>query len=764
MATACNSSVSGFDAVCAVDLGSIMDPGLVPASIASALGLTNVPPDPIPTIIEFLKIRRMLIVLDSCEHVVECVARVAENLLAHISGVHILATSREPLRVQRESLLWLAPLEMPPPHATLTADEALGFSAVNLFVERATESLHTFKLQDADAAIVADICRKLDGLPLAIELAAARVDVFGVRALAANLNDRLKLLTRGPRMALPRHQTLRATLDWSYETLSPVEQAAFRRLAVFAGCFDIESASEVVADDVVDGIDVLDTVTNLTAKSLIKPSVIRDQALFRLLDTSRAYALEKLESSDECDAIKQRHALLCSAWGDSALTSEPQGTNEAAGDWKIHDIRAALGWCFSAEGDGSLGVKLTANSAAFWFQLSFHDEYRGYLERALEALKTASAPEPLLELQLNVAFGQVLVLGYGYGPDVTAAFQRTVALAKQLGAMRHHQKAYWGLWMDRIMAGDYRSAVTLAEEYGPCATAADDPESMLTWDRMMLLAHHLADNQAVARRHGERILQELTRTIAPSRDRDQQFDHRVAVYAELARILWIQGFSERAIRLGEKSLERAASIDHPLSVCRALNGVCIVMLWIGDVAEARRLTARLLDCSNRHSLAYYQLWARCLQGALAPPDSRGVARLRLELPHDPLCTPLYLDHLATMNEGLLTHAAIERADNGLAGVCAAEILRVKAEGLLRAGHEQVGEAEAVLQQSLSIARRQGALSWELRAAMSLSRLWKDHGRTVEARDLLHPVYARFTEGFATPDLINARKLLEELAH
>lgn len=764
MAAACNPQPPDFHTACAVDLGSIVDPALTPDSIASALGLANIPPDPIPSIAEFLKLRRMLIVLDSCEHVVESVAHVAERLLALVPEIHILATSREPLRVKGETVLRLAPLEIPPPAATLTAAEALGFPAVNLFVQCAVESLHTFQLEDGDVAIVADICRKLDGLPLAIELAAARVDVFQLRALASNLDDRLKLLTRGHRTALPRHQTLRATLDWSYETLSPPEQLALRRLAVFAGSFAIESASEVLADDELDATEILDLVTNLVAKSLIKSSVIRDKLCFRLLDTSRAYALEKLENSNESDAIKCRHARLCCAWGEVALNGEPQNTQACveASHRKIHEVRAALAWCFSAAGNVSLGVKLTAATAAFWFQTSFLNEYRGYLERALQVLTAASAPEPAIELQLNAALGEALVLGQGAGPDVTAAFQRTLELAQRLGTTLHQRKAFWGLWMDRIIAGDYHAAVTLANEYGSDARVSGDAESMLSWDRMMTLAHHLAGDQVIARRHAERVLQASARPTVPSRECPQQFDHRVAGYAELARILWIQGFPERAVRAGEQSLQRAASIDHGLSLCRALNGVCTVMLWTGDRVEAKLLSAMLFDCSSRHSLAYWQLWARCLQGALAPPDSRVIARLRFDLLQDPLCTPLYLDHAATLNEGLLTHEAIERAENGLAGFCAAEILRLKAEGLLRTNPANVPAAETALQESLSIARRDGALSWELRTAMSLSRLWKNMGRIGEARDMLDSVSARFTEGFHTPDLVEARDLVQEL--
>jgi predicted ATPase/DNA-binding winged helix-turn-helix (wHTH) protein len=311
MATADHLYASYPHGVCFVDLASTTDPLLMSGTVASALGLATVSQDPMPKVIEFLKHKQMLIVLDNCEHVIEAAALLVEQLITSALGVHVIATSRESLRARSEWVLRLAPLEIPPPGVVLTAAEAFGFSAIQLFAERAMASLNTFELSDADVPIVADICRRLDGLPLAIELAAARVDLFGIHGLAARLDDCLRLLTRGRRTAAPRHQTLRAMLDWSYEILPRVEQIALRRLAAFAGPFDTQSAGAVVADDEVHAADVLDVLANLAAKSLLAVHLAGEQVLYRLFDTTRAYALEKLEDSDESVEIKRRHAWLC---------------------------------------------------------------------------------------------------------------------------------------------------------------------------------------------------------------------------------------------------------------------------------------------------------------------------------------------------------------------------------------------------------------------------------------------------------------------
>jgi predicted ATPase/DNA-binding winged helix-turn-helix (wHTH) protein len=746
--------------ICFVDLASIADPLLISGTVASALGLTTVSQDPLPSIIEFLKLKQMLIVLDNCEHVIEAAAHLAEKLLAGAPSVHLIATSRESLRARSEWVLRLAPLELPQPGAVLTAAEALGFSAIQLFVERTMASLSTFELTDADVPIVADICRRLDGLPLAIELAAARVDLFGTRGLAARLEDRLRLLTRGRRTAVPRHQTLRAMLDWSYEILPRVEQVTLRRLAVFAGAFDTRSATAVIADDEVHAADVLDVLTNLATKSLLVVHVAGEQIFYRLFDTSRAYALEKLDDSHESTEIKRRHARLCCSWGEDHLDWEPLEWTAGNGK-RIDDVRAALDWCFSPDGDLSLGVKLTATSAPTWFQSSFLDEYRGRLERAMQALKITPTSDAALELQLNAALGDAILYTRGFSSSVNAAFNKTLELAERLGTTVHHRRALWGLWVGRIGAADYPAALRFAEAYCLFDESSRDPAALLTGNRMMALSHHFTGNQIMARQHAERALTLPARRIAPLSDRAFEFEHRVSTLAVLARILWIQGFPDQAKHAGRESLECAQSTGHSLSLCYALTAACGVAMWSGDVPEASRWVAMLLDHSTRHSLPFWQLWGRCLEVALARRN--GEMRVGQSVLRDPLCSPTQQEGMATVDEGLATQEAIARAENGLAGWCAAELLRVKAEALLRESEGNTADAEGLLQRSLQTAREQGALSWELRAATSLARLWHQQHRTREAHDLLMSVHDRFTEGFETTDLVNAGTLLEDIA-
>jgi len=252
-------------------------------------------------------------VLDNCEHLIEPAASLAEKILQGTPRVHLLATSREPLRAESESVHRLLPLESPAPGTPLTRSEAMAFPAIQLFVEQAMADLDTFDLSDADIPVVAQICLRLDGNPLALKLAAARVDTLGVRGLAAGLDNCLQLLTRGRRTAPLRHQTLRATLDWSYELLSPSEQATLRCLAVFPSSFDLESADALVTSEEVRTLNLFDILTDLVSKSLMTASAVGERALYRLPQTTRAYALEKLRDSGELARVTERHMGMCNS-------------------------------------------------------------------------------------------------------------------------------------------------------------------------------------------------------------------------------------------------------------------------------------------------------------------------------------------------------------------------------------------------------------------------------------------------------------------
>src|SRR6266404_2948854 len=305
-----HTMLAAFDgAVHYVDFGPLGSPSLVANRVASTVGLPVNFDDPLAALPAFLRDRRMLLVLDSCEHLIETIAPLAERIFREAPEVHILATSREPLQVEGEQVHRLHPLAFPDDDAPLTAACALTFPAVQLFVERAASHGSGFQLNDAEAPIVANVCRRLDGIALALELAAGRVGVYGIKGIASLLDSPCRLLWQGRRTASPRHQTLNTMLDWSYNILPETERMLFRRLSVFVGAFSLEAAQFVGAGDILEREQVAEAIAGLVAKSLIAVETNHTGALYRLLDTTRAYSLTKMVDSGERNAIAQRHAI-----------------------------------------------------------------------------------------------------------------------------------------------------------------------------------------------------------------------------------------------------------------------------------------------------------------------------------------------------------------------------------------------------------------------------------------------------------------------
>src|SRR6202040_2572985 len=309
----------------------------------------------------------------------------------------------------------LTSLELPPRSDNLTPDGALQYSAVQLFNERAIATMDEFALRDDDVAPVLEICHRLDGVSLALELAAARVDVFGVKGLAARLDNRFTVLTSGRRTALPRHQTLRTAIDWSYELLPETEQIILRRVAVFQGDFTIDAAAAVVTDRI-GTADVFEAIANLAAKSLISTDISSDVTYHRLLDTTRAYALEKLSESGEIARVRALHAEYYRDLFERAETEwEVRPAAEWLGDYgrQIDNLRVALDWSFSPGGDASIGVALTAAAVPLWMHLSLMEECRGRVERALAAIAAGAGRDARREMQLHAALATSLMYTRG---------------------------------------------------------------------------------------------------------------------------------------------------------------------------------------------------------------------------------------------------------------------------------------------------------------------------------------------------------------
>jgi predicted ATPase/DNA-binding winged helix-turn-helix (wHTH) protein len=389
-----------------VDLSSIGDAALIADSLAAALGLAVSRQEPIEDLVAYLKEKEILLVIDNCEHLIGAAVEVIERLLEGAIRTHVLATSREPLSAHNEWHHRLAALDCPLTGDGITAALAKQYSAVQVFEQRATGSVRTFEITDSNAASISHICRQLDGIPLAIELAAARVSLLGVHELASHLGDRFFSITNGRRTAVPRHHTLRATLDWSYALLGPTAQIVLQRLAIFSGAFTAEAAATVAAHRGVGMRDARIAVKTLAVKSLLTTDTSVDPTRYRLLYMTRVYALEKLSKSDDRASAPRWHCeyvqkLLRHAETDRDTTSRLQWVNRFA--FAVDDIRTAIDWAFSPAGDPILGAELTAASVAFGFQPGLMDEFRERVEQALSCLDQLPNRQPIIATRLRAA-------------------------------------------------------------------------------------------------------------------------------------------------------------------------------------------------------------------------------------------------------------------------------------------------------------------------------------------------------------------------
>jgi len=377
------------DGVWLVELGSIRDPSLVPTSVAQALGAQErAGTPPIESLRAHLKSRQVLLILDNCEHLLDGCAELADAVLGGAADATIIATSREPLRVAGEQIYSLQPLSLPEPEANL---ETMRHSeAVQLFVERVQRQLPGFELTPARAPAVAELCIHLDGIPLALELAAARARSLSVEQVSARLGDRFRLLTGGSRTALPRQQTLRATLDWSYDLLAEDERVVLRRLSIFPSSFSVEAASAVASDAIIDEFAVVDLLSQLVARSLMIADTSTGATRYRMLETTRAYALEKLAEVEEIETRRRRHAEYFRDLFERApddWLQMPDAEWHATYVPELDHVRAALEWALAPAGDSAIGVALAGASGPLWSMLGLWGKARSGSKLPLPALK-----------------------------------------------------------------------------------------------------------------------------------------------------------------------------------------------------------------------------------------------------------------------------------------------------------------------------------------------------------------------------------------
>jgi predicted ATPase/DNA-binding winged helix-turn-helix (wHTH) protein len=760
-----------------VDFGPLMEASLVPGLLASVLGLSVQAENPVGAIVSFLRDTQTLIVFDCCEHLIDATAVLAEQLFAGAPHAYILATSRESLRVEGEHIYRLFPFDSVPEGTSITATEAIKYPAVQLFVERAAARLFQFQLLDGDASAVVEICRRLDGIPLAIELAAGRVDTFGINGIAGMLDDRFALLDRGRRTALPRHQTLRAVLDWSYGLLGHRERLVLHRLSVFVGTFTLEAARAVTAAHDIDADLIVDIVLNLVSKSLVAADVKGPVPRYRLLDTTRAYALDRLTMSGEASACAQRHALY---YRDFLQLAEIQTTASltildiASRAEKMSNIRAALQWAFSPNGDAAIGFELAAVAAPVFLELSLLTESCAWAGKAL-GLPASIDRSQRQEMLLKMSFGISALNTIGNSEEACAALKQSLELAENLADYDYELHILEALSIYYHRVADIRAVRSLAFRGEAVIKMLAEQTGEMNTSWMMGAAYQFAGDQVSARDCAETAVRNDPGNRPAPRFGLNRRNHALIT---LTRALWILGYPDQAMATGNSIMQEARNLHHAVSLCIVLHGGISIAISNGALELAEQRIEMLLAAAEKNSLRPFHGLALGWSGALALRRGDAEAAIRLlrislkalDAIRYQMMKTFFLAELASALaaagqriEALVAiEESIERIDHTAELVYLPEVLRTKGD-ILAAGSEadQVVGDEFLLR-SLEWARKQRALSWELRAAISLARLRHRQGRSAEAGAVLAPVYGQFTEGFETADLGAAKHLLDGL--
>ncbi|WP_315767098.1 MULTISPECIES: ATP-binding protein [unclassified Bradyrhizobium] len=765
------------DGVCFVDLGTISDPTLFGAALVTALGIRGNTDIGLAAVLDYLRPREMLLILDNCEHVLPAAVIFASKFVMDTSPSRLLATSREPLGTTIEQVVRLGSLPFPSSGLGLSVDQAVRFPAVELFVRRATE-WSDYEFVDEDCKAIAAVCHSLDGLPLAIELAAAQIGRFTPRELLVNLDQKLGFTAARVAASLPRHETLMATIEWSFRLLSQKEARLFALLSVFSEGFEHEDAVFVAEAAGLTPIDVVTALGSLVAKSLLSAQARGANLRYRLLDSTRRYAAERRRGDPGGSLAMRRHAERMVALFEQ---SEEEWNWREPADWterylgRIADLRSALSWSFGEEGDAILGIRLAVAAITLWSETSILSEAQARLEVALALAKRVPCDD-LSKAKLACALGWSLFYARKSSNENEVAWLDAIAFAKRADNIDYQQRALVGFAFYLLQIGEIARAITYLEE--ATSLADRDPDSTATTeaDRALAWAHAFAGELSKSRP----VLDHLasTHSLAQGRSRkDANEVYRfITVRFNLPFVAWMQGQADYAARLASDAVDAADRGGHWVSQSNALGLAALpISLEIGDLDALEVFTERLRRNLERERISRWvsveRYFAACLRNLRG--DQQAVEDIRAAIDELIECRFLmrigsYLAFLARayLRQGRIAEArdairqAIDYQERQGERWCRSELLRVDASILLHTG--EAVRAEKRLKQALAEARAIGALTFALRIATDLAAHWATTGREKDAAQLLTPILGAFTEGFGTQDLVRTSRLLAQI--
>ncbi|WP_423396181.1 ATP-binding protein [Burkholderia sp. LMG 21824] len=695
-----------------------------------------------------------LLVLDNAEHVVDLVADLVDTLTSRAASQRVLVTSREPLHISVEAVFRVSPLAVPDGAASV--DEIERSSAVELFLARIRAATPDCAVDSAGIRLIGDICRRLDGLPLAIELAAARVATLGLEIVASRLDDRLNLLTGGLRSALPRHQTLRATFDWSYVLLDAAARSLFRRMACFIGPFTFDAAREVAMEPGMSAAEMIAVLGELVAKSLVTVEFDGAQARYRLTESTRAYALEKLHNEGEFDAIAERHARYEREEGEARMQAQAQAADRAS-------LRLAADAPAPPVAAEPQALEADALARAL-LEPARMRECATPARRALDAIEAGegASVDAAREMRLRAAYAAALLHTDGDTHTAAAMWDRTLALAGRIGDEAVDACALVGLWNTMLTRSDIHESLRYATRFERAAERRGDRSQRLLANAMVATSLHYFGEHAQARERLEAATAELAEAGDPScAEAALGIDVATLGRTMLTRLVWMQGDPEYAMRLAAQAVECARRAGSGLALCVVIGAAAVpIALRYGDHDVISDYLGTLRSTAEANGFDIWLSHAECLAGQFdiqTGHPGAGLARLEPALRRIEtsgfrrVLAPLTVAYAEGLTRTGRAAEACTKLDATLAR-CRAhgehlfvpELLRARGLAML----EQARTADADLAiaceadghrhllMGIHTANGQGAAMWALRGTLDLADHLIERGRTAQASLLL----------------------------
>lgn len=615
--TVARQSAEADRAIAFVDLSTVTDPRFAVPAIASALGVSLGVEDPIAGVVDLLRQQRPILIIDNCEHVIAMAATIVERVSAEVPDARIIATSREPLRTRSERIHFLSGLAYPVDGGSIGAEEALKFPAVQLFLSKADND-DPASISDEHARDIVAICARLEGLALAIELAASTARVLAPSALAQFFQDGFDAMTRGPRDAPLRHQTLEATLDWSYCLLPDHEAVLLGLLSLFSGKFCAADAEALYPAGDLDPLTGRDALSQLVAKSLVTAELEGGVVQYRLAESTKSYVARRLFGAPHREDARRRFALHVK---DKMLVAEREWASQSSRVWlqkyrgQIDDVRAVISWAFDPSGDAALGVELVVAALPLWQELSAFKELLAAVEQADAAVAAVPQLSPLSRAELSTARAWAMTLARAMHPQAGTAWRKSIQDAERTEDREFQLQTVCGQAVYLTYSGRPLTALRSMKSFA--ATTGIDWDSAPDGKRFLAHAEVYAghfDSASVR-------LAELTTRWG---DLDEgkrlsrfQVELPIAIGLSHAFLLWLQGQSDRASAVATCAVDRAVDLDHMISLG---NSICLAALPIaylnGDLERASCLQHQLADVSRREGIGIYEATSRFFAGAI----------------------------------------------------------------------------------------------------------------------------------------------------